>query len=213
MHNPAQNENNNLEKNPGKTDSPSKVRPFWQRHSVKIISWSLLIILCYALWQSSHKNKTITVNQKPLIPATSPINKTTTDNPFETTKPKASTPKTISNNKIEQERAFKLATKKTKDDNHIKTKATTTTSKQKTTKPKTTYALQFSSSHNKKAITNLQQQLNLPGSYIKEIIQQQDVRFVLLSGQYKSIAEAKDALNKLPSAAKKQGPWVRSIIS
>jgi septal ring-binding cell division protein DamX len=213
MHNPAQNENNNLEKSPGKTDSPSKIRPFWQKHSVKIISWSLLIILCYALWQSNHKHKTITVNQKPLIPVASPINKTTADNPFDTTKPQTTTPKTVSNNKTEQERAFNLATKKTKGARHIKTKAITTTSKQKITKPQTTYALQFSSSHNKKAITSLQQQLNLPGSYIKEVIQQQEVRFVLLSGQYKSIAEAKDALNKLPSAAKKQGPWVRSIIS
>ena len=75
------------------------------------------------------------------------------------------------------------------------------------------FALQFASSHDKHALSQLQQQLQIPNSHITEVVQNNTIHFVLLAGQYPSIHAAKIARDQLPPQALQQQPWIRPMKS
>ena len=59
----------------------------------------------------------------------------------------------------------------------------------------------------------LQQKLHITNSRIVEVIQDKQVRFILISGNYKTIHEAKLALQALPASTHTQKPWIRPITT
>ncbi len=78
---------------------------------------------------------------------------------------------------------------------------------------KTHYTLQWASSHDSAATKALQQKLHITNSRILEVIQDKQVRFILISGNYKTIHEAKLALQALPASTHTQKPWIRPITA
>ena len=75
----------------------------------------------------------------------------------------------------------------------------------------THYTLQWASSHDSAATKALQQKLHLADSRIIEVMQSNQVRFILISGNYKTIHQAKLALEALPASTHTQQPWIRPI--
>lgn len=94
-----------------------------------------------------------------------------------------------------------------------RTRTPTPATSQPVVTPQTQYTLQFASSHDKHALSQLQQQLQIPNSHITEVVQNNTIHFVLLAGQYPSIHAAKIARDQLPPQALQQQPWVRPMES
>ncbi len=156
---------------------------FLNQHSVKMISFALLGILIYIIWQLQHHPKH-TFNTQPLIPNQQlihPVNAHSQPTPKHTPEQKAQAPQPP-----------------------IKNKAITQT---------THYTLQWTSSHDSAATKVLQKKLSLPHSRILKVIQNKQIRFILVSGDYKNTHQAKQALHALPASIQAQQPWIRPMIS
>ncbi|MBV54112.1 MAG: hypothetical protein CL816_08685 [Coxiellaceae bacterium] len=95
-----------------------------------------------------------------------------------------------------------------KSANHdIKSKAITTTD----TPRKNHFTLQWANSHDIIATQSLQKKLQLKDSQILRVIQDKNVHFILVSGNYPDAHQAQLALKKFPETLKKHQPWVRPI--
>jgi len=76
------------------------------------------------------------------------------------------------------------------------------------------YTIQLASSRNKKSIKRTYENNNIKGNggyyhYIRDGVD----RYALIYGSYKTVAEAKVAMKKLPEKLRKKTPWVRKIKS
>ncbi len=172
-----------------------------KQHKVKMISWFLLAILVYVIWQTQHLPKP-QHHAQPLLPSI----QSTSDylNPQPTKSPEKSVTAVTK----------KPPTLKTVDVQKTQPITDTKTATALKSDPlKTHFALQWSNSHNLIATQALQKQLNLANSKIIQVMQDKTMHFILVSGNYSSIQQAKDALAALPTDYHHQQPWIRPIAN
>uniref|UniRef100_A0A1A9UKI5 SPOR domain-containing protein n=1 Tax=Glossina austeni TaxID=7395 RepID=A0A1A9UKI5_GLOAU len=79
------------------------------------------------------------------------------------------------------------------------------------TSPDNYYTIQFGSSFNLKELKNYAKNNNLNPFWIHSIYKNGKYQYLLISGQYSSLKEAQNIINKLPEHLKFNKPWIRKI--